>query len=45
MDAPATALADLNRLHSNTYLLGVRPMIQDIADPDWMLRDSLTPIF
>ena len=20
-------------------------MIQDIADPDWMLRDSLTPIF
>ncbi len=44
MDDP-TALNDLARLHKNPYLLGVRPMIQDIADPDWMLRDDLTPIF
>lgn len=45
MDDPATALNDLNRLQTNPYLLGIRPMIQDIADPDWMLSDSLTPIF
>lgn len=45
MDEPDTALADLERLQSNPYLLGVRPMIQNIADPEWMLRDSLTPIF
>lgn len=25
--------------------VGVRPMIQDIADPDWMLRPALTPVF
>ncbi len=45
MDDPATALEDLRRLQGNHSLLGVRPMIQDIADPDWMLRDHLTPIF
>jgi L-fuconolactonase len=45
MDDPETALDDLHRLQNNPYFLGVRPMIQDIADPDWMLRDSLTPIF
>jgi L-fuconolactonase len=45
MDEPETALNDLNRLQNNPHFLGVRPMIQNIADPDWMLRDSLTPIF
>lgn len=45
MDDPATALKDLNRLQSNPHLLGIRPMIQDIADPNWMLRNTLTPIF
>jgi L-fuconolactonase len=45
MDDPASALHDLRRLRDNTCLLGVRPMIQDIADPDWMLQGSLTPIF
>tara|TARA_R110002124_G_scaffold69776_3_gene187397 strand:+ start:130 stop:996 length:867 start_codon:yes stop_codon:yes gene_type:complete len=45
MDDVETALSDLNRLQANPYLLGIRPMIQDIADPDWMLRDTLTPIF
>lgn len=45
MDDPATALADLDRLQHNPCLLGVRPMIQDIADPDWVLRDTLTPVF
>jgi L-fuconolactonase len=45
MDDPTTALDDLCRLQESDCLLGVRPMIQDIADPDWMLRDHLTPIF
>ena len=45
MDDPDAALLDLDRLHNNPWFLGVRPMIQDIADPDWMLRDDLTPIF
>ena len=45
MDDPTTALDDLRRLRENDSLLGVRPMIQDIADPDWMLRDHLTPVF
>jgi L-fuconolactonase len=26
-------------------LVGLRPMIQDIQDPDWMLRDGLTPTY
>ncbi|MGF1619801.1 MAG: amidohydrolase family protein [Rhodomicrobiaceae bacterium] len=26
-------------------LVGLRPMIQDIPDPDWMLRDALTPAY
>jgi L-fuconolactonase len=45
MDDPDAALADLDRLHRNPWFLGVRPMIQNIADPDWMLRATLTPIF
>lgn len=45
MDDPATALHDLRRLRDNPWLLGVRPMIQDIADPAWMLQGSLAPVF
>lgn len=45
MDDPTTALVDLRRLQDNPCLLGVRPMIQDIADPEWMLRDYLAPVF
>jgi L-fucono-1,5-lactonase len=45
MDDLQTALADINRLQNNPRFLGIRPMIQNIADPDWMLRDSLTSIF
>ncbi|WP_120633647.1 amidohydrolase [Ruegeria sp. EL01] len=29
----------------NPALVGLRPMIQDIADPDWMLGPTLTPAF
>ena len=40
-DAPAV----LGRLAEHPKLCGVRPMIQDIEDPDWMLRDELAPAF
>lgn len=37
-----TVLGELSR---SPKLRGIRPMIQDIADPTWMLRRSFTPIF
>lgn len=33
--------ATLARLAKHPKFLGVRPMIQDIPDPDWMLRDDV----
>lgn len=44
MDAP-DAPETLARLAGSPRLRGVRPMIQDIADTDWMLGDALTPAF
>ena len=35
----------LERLARDPRLRGVRPMIQDIADPDWMLRPALERAF
>lgn len=40
-DAP-TVIADLAR---DSTLVGLRPMIQDIADTEWMLREQLRPAF
>ena len=40
-----TAPDDLARLAQNPAFVGVRPMIQDIADTDWMLGDHLKPVF
>ncbi len=40
-DAPDT----IARLAADPNLKGVRPMIQDIADPNWMLRPELAPAF
>lgn len=34
-------LAHLRRLARHPRFVGVRPMIQDIEDPDWMLRDAV----
>ncbi len=34
-------IAQLRRLAAHPKFLGVRPMIQDIPDPDWMLRDDV----
>lgn len=33
----------IGRLAAREYLVGLRPMIQDIPDPDWMLRPGLAP--
>jgi L-fuconolactonase len=41
-ESPA-APAEIERLARNPALKGLRPMIQDIADPDWMLRPVLRP--
>jgi L-fuconolactonase len=40
-DAPAV-VADLA---SDTLLVGLRPMVQDIPDDDWLLRPDLAPAF
>jgi L-fuconolactonase len=40
-DAPAR----LERLARNPHLRGVRPMMQDIGDTDWMLSPALEPAF
>jgi L-fuconolactonase len=44
MAAP-DALAQLAHLAEHPKLLGIRPMMQDIADPQWMLRDELAPVY
>ena len=41
----ADAPADIERLARHSALVGLRPMIQDIPDPDWMLRDDLAGAF
>ena len=38
-DAPST----IARLAAHPKLVGLRPMIQDIPEVDWMLRDALRP--
>ena len=41
----ASVWDDIDRLADNDKLVGLRPMIQDIPDDDWMLRPGLTPAF
>lgn len=43
--AAPTVAKDIVRLAQHPKLVGLRPMIQDIADDDWMLRADLTPAF
>lgn len=38
-------LAQLERLAQNPLLKGLRPMVQSIEEPAWILRDSFNPIF
>ncbi|MCP5087826.1 MAG: amidohydrolase family protein [Rhodobacteraceae bacterium] len=42
LEAPA-AVASIERLARHPKLVGLRPMIQDIEDDAWMLRDTLGP--
>jgi L-fuconolactonase len=41
----ASAVDDISKLAQNPKLLGLRPMIQDIPDPNWMLNKKLKPAF
>ena len=41
----ASAARDIERLAQYPQLVGLRPMIQDIEDDDWMLRRDLAPAF
>ena len=43
MEGGQAGIDELEKLQENPLFLGVRPMIQDIADPAWMLRPSLQP--
>lgn len=45
MDMGCDAIDDLVQLAEHDRFLGVRPMIQDIDDPEWMLRAALDPVF
>ncbi|MDE9449963.1 amidohydrolase family protein [Aliiroseovarius sp. Z3] len=38
-----TAVSSIERLAQHPRLVGLRPMIQDLADDAWMLRDALRP--
>ncbi len=39
------AVNQIAALDAHPALVGLRPMIQDITDPQWMLGDALTPAF
>jgi L-fuconolactonase len=43
-DAPDAARR-VTEISENDLLVGLRPMIQDIADDDWILRPALEPVF
>ena len=40
-----TAVHDIEVLAEHPYFLGVRPMLQDIPDPAWMLRPKLHSVY
>ncbi|MBB3020370.1 L-fuconolactonase [Microvirga lupini] len=39
------AIDELERLASSKLLRGIRPMLQDIPDDDWMLKADLAPVY
>jgi L-fuconolactonase len=43
--AASDAAATIARLAREHALVGLRPMVQDIADDDWLLRPELAPSF
>jgi L-fuconolactonase len=40
----ADAVARIDALCAQKLLVGLRPMVQDIADDDWLLRPALAPL-
>lgn len=40
-----SALAELEEIASDPLLKGLRPMVQGIEDPEWLLQTKFTPIF
>ncbi len=40
----ADAVARIDRLSERKLLVGLRPMVQEIADDDWLLRPALSPL-
>jgi L-fuconolactonase len=40
----ADAMARIEALAAQNLLVGLRPMVQDIADDDWLLRPALAPL-
>ena len=42
LDAPA-AVREIRRRANDPLFLGVRPMLQDIADPNWILSPQVVP--
>ena len=41
----ANAIKQLTWFMENPYFKGIRPMLQDIDDVDWILKTELTPVF
>jgi L-fuconolactonase len=39
------ALARIDAMTASTMLVGLRPMVQDIPDDDWLLRPAFAPVF
>ncbi len=44
-DDPKTAVQDITRLAKNPLFKGVRPMLQDITDTDYILNPKFAPVF
>ncbi|OSQ43054.1 amidohydrolase [Thalassospira sp. MCCC 1A01428] len=44
-EEPNAAIADIARWAKHDKFVAVRPMIQDIEDPAWMLRAEFAPVF
>ena len=41
----AEAIQNLATLTEDPLFKGIRPMVQDLDDPDWLLRSSLEPVY
>src|SRR4029077_18994195 len=38
------AMARIDAMAASTLLVGLRPMVQDIPDDDWLLRPAFAPL-